>query len=50
MDDNFGVGDGANIDFAAGELILENWSFLNADIDLQLICWDVLNNKNNTSY
>ena len=48
MDDNFGIGDGHNIDFAIGELRLENRPFLDHDIDLQLICWDVLKNKETT--
>lgn len=48
MDDNFGIGDGHNIDFAIGELGLENRPFLDNDIDLQLICWDVLKNKETT--
>ena len=48
MDDNFGIGDGHNIDFAIGELRLENRPFLDHNIDLQLICWDVLKNKETT--
>ena len=42
VDDYSWVWNGDDVDLAWRQLLLEDWSFLNADIDFELISWDML--------
>ena len=42
MDDNFRIRHGDNINLTTGFFCMENRTFLNAYVDLELVCRDVL--------